>query len=286
MRILRLYLPSRATARTLRYTVAGWSAAALGILLLWASSVSAQEADSVVFGPGSEILSHSEAPVVRAVRTSSGIRLDGMPDEAAWAAATPMTTFTQIDPYEGEPVSQLTEVRFLYDDDALYVGGRLYDSGPVWTRLARGDTGVPDSDFVVVYIDSYHDHQTSYRLATNPSGMKRDEIVTSGGGGGPGGGGGLGGGGGGRGFGDTSWDPVWDVASTITDEGWFTEMRIPSFSQLRFSPDDEMVWGIQVERTIRRLAETAAFSFTPKLFRCLDSYSKCNNTTERWPQES
>ena len=137
---------------------------------MWASSVSAQEADSVVSGPGSEILPHSEAPVVRAVRTSSGIRLDGMPDEAAWAAATPMTTFTQIDPYEGEPVSQLTEVRFLYDDDALYVGGRLYDSGPVWTRLARRDTGVPDSDFVVVYIDSYHDHQTSYRLATNPSG--------------------------------------------------------------------------------------------------------------------
>jgi hypothetical protein len=59
---------------------------------------------------------------------------------------------------------------------------------------------------------------------------------------------------------------VWDVASTITDEGWFTEMRIP-FSQLRFSPDDEMVWGIQVERKIRRLAETAAFSFTPKLDR-------------------
>ena len=137
--------------------------------------------------------------------------------------------------------------------------------------MARRDTSVPDSDLFVVYIDSYHDHQTSYRFATNPSAMKRDEIVTSGGGGGrgPGGGGGLGGGrggGGAGGFGDTSWDPIWDVASTITDEGWFTEVRIP-FSQLRFSPDEEMVWGIQVERTIRRIAETAVFSFTPKLER-------------------
>jgi hypothetical protein len=194
------------------------------------------------------MLGHSEAPVVRTVRTSSSIQIDGMPDEAAWAAATPMTAFRQIDPDEGEPVSQSTEIRFLYDDDALYIGGRFYDSGPIMTRLARRDAVVVDSDFFVVYIDSYHDHQTGYRFATNPSGMKRDQIVTSGGGGGR----------------DTSWDPVWDVASTITEEGWFTEMRIP-FSQLRFSPGDEMRWGIQVERKIKDLEEIAIFSFTPKL---------------------
>ena len=52
----------------------------------------------------------------------------------------------------------------------------------------------------------------------------------------------------------------------ITDEGWFTEMRIP-FSQLRFSPGDDILWGIQVERNIRRVEETAVFSFTPKLER-------------------
>ena len=219
---------------------------------LHATSVAAQEGDAVATEGNGAILPHSEAPVVRAARVSSSIQINGMPDEAAWAAATPMTSFTQIDPNEGEPVSQPTDVRFLYDDDALYIGGRFYDSGPIMTRLARRDAGVSDSDLFTVSIDSYHDHQTSYRFTTNPSGLKRDATVTSGG----------------RGDGgsDSSWDPVWDVVSAITEEGWFTEMRIP-FSQLRFSPDNEMLWGIQVERNIRRNEERAVFSFTPKLER-------------------
>ena len=227
-------------------------ATVLGILVLSAVSVHAQEADRPVAGQSGVILPHSEAPVVGAVRVSSSIEIDGMPDEADWAGATPMTVFTQIDPNEGEPVSQPTDVRFLFDDDALYIGGRFYDSGPIMTRLARRDARVSDSDLFTVTIDSYHDHQTSYRFTTNPSGLKRDETVTSGGSR--------------RGGGGSSWDPIWDVASVITDEGWFTEMRIP-FSQLRFSPGDEMLWGIQVERNIRRNEESAVFSFTPKLER-------------------
>src|SRR5690606_20706215 len=65
---------------------------------------------------------------------------------------------------------------------------------------------------------------------------------------------------------DDSWDPVWTVATDRTDEGWSVEMRIP-FSQLRFSPADEQVWGIQLERTIHRNQESAHFSFTPRLER-------------------
>jgi hypothetical protein len=224
----------------------------LGILLLSAISARAQQADRQVAGQSGVILPHSETPMVGAVRVSTSIQIDGMPNEAAWAAATPMTVFTQIDPNEGERVSQPTDVRFLFDDDALYIGGRFYDSGPIMTRLARRDASTSDSDLFTVSIDSYHDHQTSYRFTTNPSGLKRDVTVTSSGRG--------------DGGGSSSWDPVWDVASVITDEGWFAEMRIP-FSQLRFSPGDEMFWGIQVERNIRRVQERAVFSFTPKLER-------------------
>jgi hypothetical protein len=239
-------------APTARRAPALTSTTVLGTLLLWAPSISAQEADRFVSDSSRVMLPHSETPVVGAVRVSSSIEIDGMPDEAAWAAAAPMTNFTQIDPFEGEPVSQPTDVRFLFDHDALYVGGRFYDSGLVMTRLARRDASVSDSDQFTVTIDSYHDHQTAFRFTTNPSGMKRDATVSSSGGRDGGGG--------------SSWDPIWEVASVITDEGWFTEMRIP-FGQLRFSPGDEMLWGIQVERTIRRNQERAVFSFTPKLER-------------------
>ena len=202
------------------------------------------------------VLPHDEAPDARAARASTDIRVDGRLDEAPWIDATPVTEFTQMDPDEGHPVSERTEVRFLYDDDALYVGARLLDSAPVTTRLARRDAGVPDSDFFTVTVDSYHDHRTAYRFSTNPSGMKRDEILT--------GGSGIFGGGRGGGGGDSSWDPVWDVATEVTGEGWFVEMRIP-FSQLRFSTARDQVWGLQIERTINRNQERAVFSFTPKL---------------------
>jgi hypothetical protein len=197
----------------------------------------------------------TEAPVANAVRTTQPIVIDGVLDEAVWMTAPAITDFVQTDPDEGAPVSQPTEVRFLFDDENIYVGAWLWDDGEILTRLARRDAGVPDADFFVVLFDSYHDHRTAYRFSTSPSGMKRDEIVTGGYGGmGPGGGGG---------FGDTSWDPVWEIRTSITDEGWFVEMRIP-FSQLRYRPDEAQTWGLQVERKIRRHGEDTVWAFTPR----------------------
>lgn len=127
-------------------------------------------------------------------------------------------------PLEGQPVTEATEVRILYDDDAIYVGARLSDRSEVTTRLARRDSGLGDSDRFVVLFDSYHDHETAYRFWTNPSGVKGDAIVT----------------GNRTGGGDSSWDPVWDLAVSVDEEGWLVEMRIP-FSQLRFGGDAQQV---------------------------------------------
>src|SRR5437763_16309719 len=102
-------------------------------------------------------------PSATAARRTGPIVLDAKLDEAAWAAATPITEFLQTDPDEGKPATQRTEVRFLYDDDALYVGAKMYDttrsngSTPgVTTRLVRRD-GNFDSDFLDIEIDGYHD---------------------------------------------------------------------------------------------------------------------------------
>ncbi|NIR41506.1 MAG: hypothetical protein GWN73_39035, partial [Actinobacteria bacterium] len=62
--------------------------------------------------------------------------------------------------------------------------------------------------------------------------------------------------------GDDSWDPVWDAATTVDDEGWTAELRIP-FSQLRFDPGSD-VWGVQFSRRIVDTREHLVFSFTPK----------------------
>ena len=187
------------------------------------------------------------APRAQAVRTAQPIVIDGLLDELVWMTAPAITEFLQTIPDEGQPVSEQTEVRLLYDDDYIYVGAWLWDEGEVLNRMDRRDSAVPDADFFAVVFDSYHDHRTAYRFGTWPSGVKKDQIMTAGGG--------LGG--------DTSWDPVWDLETTITDEGWFVEMRIP-FSQLRYRANEVQNWGFQVERKIRRRGEDAAWAFTPR----------------------
>lgn len=193
---------------------------------------------------------HTFAPGARAARLTGSISVDGILDEPVWDTVPPITDLRQTVPVEGAPVSERTEVRVAYDDDALYVAARLDDRSPVVTRLARRDAGLGDSDSFAILFDSYHDHETAHRFWTNPSGVKGDAIVT----------------GNSTGGGDSSWDPVWELATGIGAHGWTLEMRIP-FSQLRFSRQEVQRWGIQVERRINRNQEDATFPFTPTLER-------------------
>ena len=183
-------------------------------------------------------------PVSHASRTTATIQLDGHLDESAWAGAEPTTSFTQVDPEEGAPASQRTEARVLYDDTYLYVGVRLFDTGAITGRLGRRDMDLGDSDWFGVMIDSYHDRRTAFGFDVNPLGVRRDEVKIIN-------------------ADDNSWDPVWDVATSIDSEGWTAEYRIP-FSQLRFSGAQEQVWGIQFERVIGRRHEYATSTPMPK----------------------
>jgi hypothetical protein len=186
-------------------------------------------------------------PSAAAAQRTGPIQIDGRLDEDAWQAATPITSFTQLDPDEGQPASERTEARVLIDGDAIYVGVRAYDSEPgaIQSQLARRDEGV-DGDIVEVMIDSYHDHITAYLFRLTPAGARRDAAVTGGG------------------NSDNSWDAVWEGRTTIDAEGWSAEFRIP-LSQLRYDPSQvDHVWGLQIGRKIARKAEVAFWSFTPK----------------------
>ncbi|CAN5614617.1 hypothetical protein BH23GEM9_BH23GEM9_35470 [soil metagenome] len=210
---------------------------------LGAMPLSAQDAPADRPG-GPAMDDHAAAPVAHAVHATESIRIDGVLDEAIWQSAEPVTGFTQIVPTEGAPAAERTEIRFAFSDNALYIGARLYDSQPVTTRLGRRDGSMTASDWLTVIIDSYHDHRTAFGFEVNPSGVRRDQTRAEGAGE------------------DDSWDPVWEAATTIDEHGWTAEIRIP-FSQLRFNPAADPVWGIQIERQIARNREFAVFSFTP-----------------------
>ena len=194
--------------------------------------------------PGAAV--HTERPRVQAAVRSGGIALDGALDEAVWAAAPAATNFTQQDPKDGEPATQQTEVRFVYDDDALYIGARMHDdqgAKGVRTFLSRRDQQ-RDGDYLLFVLDTYHDHSGRTMFQINPSGVKYDAGQAS-----P--------------SADPSWDPVWDVATRIDEKGWSAELRIP-FAQLRFPKDSVQMWGMQIWRFVERLNETSMWSYWRK----------------------
>ena len=182
------------------------------------------------------------SPHVLGVARQGTVTIDGALDEAAWSAATPATNFTQQDPHEGQPATQRTEVRFLYDADALYIGARMFDSlgaRGIRTQLTRRDQQ-DDGDYLTFVFDTYHDHIGRTFFQVNPSGVKFDAGQNS-----P--------------NADPAWDPVWEVATKVDAQGWTAEFRIP-FSQLRFSRDSVQTWGMQIWRLVSRLNEVSMWS--------------------------
>ncbi len=182
-----------------------------------------------------------------------------------------MTGFTQREPSDGQPASERTEVKVVFDDEALYVGVWLFDSRPA--EIVPGerirDYQVQQSDNVVLIFDTYKDEQNGFVFGTTPAGIEYDgQVANEGRGGGRFGGGGGGGqgrfqSGAGGGF-NKNWDGSWTVATSVDSQGWYAEFRIP-FNTLRYGTDGAS-WGFNVSRRIRRLNEESFWSAVPREF--------------------
>lgn len=187
--------------------------------------------------------------VVAARRASEvAIEIDGRPEEAIWQNVTPVSGFTQRDPDEGKPASQRTEVRILYDDDALYLAAHLYDTAPdsLVTRLGRRDD-YNNADVFHVFVDPYLDRRSGFYFGLSAAGTIYDGVMMN------------------DSWDDDSWDGVWQGATALTDDGWTLEMRIP-LSQLRFKMQESgtYTWGINFRRDVARHNEADFFVMVPR----------------------
>jgi hypothetical protein len=184
------------------------------------------------------------APVVRtfirepgraeATRTERAIRLDGKLDDAAWQSARYVSGLTQREPAEGQAATDSTHVTFVYDQQALYIGARMFSSHPESIRplVARRDKE-GSAEQLIVSFDTFGDRRTAYTFSVTSGGVRVDyyhgsDFENS------------------R---DYTFDPVWEVRTTVDERGWTAEARIP-FSQLRFSAADEQTWGVNVVRLV------------------------------------
>ena len=181
----------------------------------------------------------SQDKVFTTQKVSEPIRIDGVLDDAWNAVEWDGGDFHQRTPYDGQIATEQTKFKILYDNDFIYVYVKALDSAPdsIVRRLSQRDTY--QGDRVDVYFDSYHDKRTAFCFTASASGVKSDQMVTADGD-----------------RTDSSWNPIWYLATAIEKDGWVAEMKIP-VSQLRFSKSENLTWGFQIRRSIFRKGENS-----------------------------
>ena len=189
----------------------------------------------IAFLVGTSLLAQ-EKKSVEVLPISTPLTIDGILDEPVYSQVKPAKDFVQLQPYNGKPSLQPSEVYFFYDQTAIYVGAMLYDSAPdsIFNYLTQRDN-IGMSDYFGVYIDPYNQGQLAYGFFITPAGVQVDIKAVKSDGDNE----------------DANWNAVWESKTRITDKGWVVEMRIP-FSALRFSEKTGKTWGMNMFRNIRR----------------------------------
>ena len=203
-----------------------------------------------------------ERYMVTPTRTEQPPRLDGVLDEVEWERAAVIDEFVQQEPSEGEPATERTVVRIMYDAEALYIGMEAYDSedgGVIATEMRRDSRQLLDEDNFQIILDTFNDSRSGYMFVTSPLGAKLEQQIAE------------------EGEGSYSsssfnssnsninidWDGVWNVATQQTDQGWVAEIEIPMVT-MRFPETDRQMWGLNFMRNIRRKNEQAYWAPIPK----------------------
>ncbi len=184
--------------------------------------------------------------IVMAEKLNAPIQLDGILNEPVWKNQIGFENFIQRDPDEGASPTERTIIKLAYDETALYLAAKMYDSRPdsIIARLTRRDELV-DCDYITLALDPYHDKRSGYYFSLSAAGTLIDGVLYN------------------DSWDDDSWDGVWEGKANVDGEGWTAEMKIP-FSQMRFNASDTMVWGINFRRVIGRKNEEDYLVFVPK----------------------
>jgi hypothetical protein len=183
---------------------------------------------------------------VEALRTATPPTIDGRLEESVWLQAKVAGGFVQVEPKQGSPATHATEVRVLFDNDALYIGARLQQPDGFNQRNLKRDFEGHESDSFGVLLDTFGDGRNAFSFQVNPYGAQRDIQVLD------------------DALTEPNWDTVWSTATTRDAQGWTVEMAIP-FKSLRRG-EGRAPWRVQLFRRERGRNEDTVFSPFPRVF--------------------
>lgn len=176
-----------------------------------------------------------------AIANSSAPKIDGNLDDECWGNISVNADFIISTPTFGKPSSFKTEVKIIYDDNAIYIGAYCHDKEPKKIQrllTARDDNG--NADWFSVGFDTYNDNINGFRFQLSAANVQSDARLSPGS------------------F-DLNWDAVWFSKTSLKVDGWVAEIKIP-YSALRFPKAADQTWGLQFSRYVQRLNEISSWS--------------------------
>jgi len=176
-------------------------------------------------------------------RTDNAPKIDGILDDNVWNTAEIARDFVQLRPTAGKimPKHKRSEVKMTYDDSGIYIAAHLYDNSEDMMKqfTQRDDFG--QSDFFSVVFNPNNDAQNNTEFFVFSSGTQADAVESPGNGK------------------DFGWNAVWQSATKTIANGWIVEMKIP-YRALRFTKQDNPIWGIQFHRHYRHTREQTTWN--------------------------
>ena len=186
-----------------------------------------------MFGQSVQVGQGRDQKAIAMVRTDTPPVIDGVLDDAVWANAAYLDEFHQIIPVEYAEPTERTEVRLLYDDDALYVAAKLFiDPDDITANILKQNTTIFSSDdYFSVSFDSFNTQRGGYFFGINPNGVRADGLYRN-----------IS-----QFYGD--WDSIYYAETSIVEDGWIAEFEIP-FKSISFDPTND-TWGMNFSRRIQ-----------------------------------
>ncbi|MWB95280.1 hydrolase [Flavobacterium sp. GA093] len=180
--------------------------------------------------------SYGQKKVLQTQSINQPISIDGKLDEEVWRNAAIASDFVTLEPDNGKPISEnkKTEVKVVYNNDAIYIGAMMYDDEPtkILKEISQRDN-FGTADLFGVFINGFNDGQQDFMFYVSAADVQGDCIMTDANGE------------------DYSWDAVWNSKATLTENGWIVEIKIP-YAALRFSSENKQTWGINFFREVKR----------------------------------
>lgn len=178
-------------------------------------------------------------------KTTKSITIDGELNEEDWSLVDSAKDFVMFDPDNGKPIDDnfKTDVKILYDDEAIYIGAILRDDEPdkILKEITERDN-FGTSDLFGVFVNGYNDGQQDFQFYVTAANGQADCNFTS------------------QNGEDYTWNAIWSSKAKITEEGWVVEMKIP-YAALRFPNNAKQTWGLNFFREIRRLRRKFTWNF-------------------------